>query len=293
MDEITQLENKKLYHFVYKTIRINTPFYYYGVHSTNNLNDGYLGSGYHLLNAIRKYGKENFSREIIKFFDTHDLALKYENKILTKELLDDKYCYNILQGGRGSKEQHTKSTRQKISIAMMGNKNGEGNRGNCGYKRPDYIKLKISNTLKTSDMGKYNRGRQQSESEKMKRSKSLKLAYKEGRHPILHNYGEKNSFYGKHHTENTKHKLSIITKQRFNNKDERLKISIATKEGMKKSEKWNNYINNLKIGYISSPMKGKKNPNLGKSLKYVMHIRWHIKRNIVKEGCEYCVPEKY
>lgn len=35
----------KKYHFLYKTTNLLNSKVYYGMHSTNDLNDGYLGSG--------------------------------------------------------------------------------------------------------------------------------------------------------------------------------------------------------------------------------------------------------
>ena len=53
-----------MYHFVYKTVRDNGD-YYYGKHSTNNIYDGYQGSGRRVKNIQRKGG--NLITGIIEF----------------------------------------------------------------------------------------------------------------------------------------------------------------------------------------------------------------------------------
>jgi hypothetical protein len=87
------------YHFVYKTTCVLNNKYYYGVHSTDNLNDGYLGSGKRLQNAIKKYGESNFKRVIIAIFDTREEALYIESTIITKDSIKDINCYNLCVGG--------------------------------------------------------------------------------------------------------------------------------------------------------------------------------------------------
>jgi len=61
-----------MYHFIYKTTNCLNGKYYYGAHSTKNIDDEYLGSGVALKKAIQKYGKENFYREIIEFCNGED-----------------------------------------------------------------------------------------------------------------------------------------------------------------------------------------------------------------------------
>ena len=88
------------YHYFYKiTNKINNHFYY-GVHNTNNLDDGYMGSGSRLHIAYEKYGIENFEKEILKFFDTSEEAFNYESEIVNENLIESDECYNIVKGGK-------------------------------------------------------------------------------------------------------------------------------------------------------------------------------------------------
>lgn len=98
------------YYLVYKTTNLINKKFYYGVHKTKNLNDGYLGSGKILGQAIEKYGKENFHREIIEFCKSYEEALDIEKVLVTEDLVSSCNCYNITLGGgmppRQSKENH-------------------------------------------------------------------------------------------------------------------------------------------------------------------------------------------
>ena len=88
-----------MYHYFYKIVNNINGNYYYGVHSTNNIDDGYMGSGKRLGFAKKKYGIENFTKYIIKFFDTRKDAYEYEAKMVTEELVFDSSCYNMILGG--------------------------------------------------------------------------------------------------------------------------------------------------------------------------------------------------
>ena len=87
------------YHYIYKIINKVNGKYYKGVHSTFELNDGYLGSGIALENAKNKYGKENFSIEFIKFFKNRENALQGEFEYITESDVTSDECYNLSYGG--------------------------------------------------------------------------------------------------------------------------------------------------------------------------------------------------
>lgn len=89
----------KKYNYFYKITNNINNHYYYGVHCTDNLDDGYMGSGIRLHYAYKKYGMENFTKEILKYFDTAQEAYEYEAEIVTENLTADKNCYNISLGG--------------------------------------------------------------------------------------------------------------------------------------------------------------------------------------------------
>lgn len=65
------MPRQKQYHFIYKTTCLVTGRYYVGMHSTDNLDDGYLGSGKLLGYSVAKHGKENHKREIVEVCSNH------------------------------------------------------------------------------------------------------------------------------------------------------------------------------------------------------------------------------
>lgn len=107
-------KNKK-YHFIYKTTNLINEKYYIGKHSTNNLEDGYLGSGTYLRRSIRKYGKENFKREVLEFCETYEKLGEREKELITLNEIVGKQCMNLKPGGLGglNNEEH----KQKFTVA--------------------------------------------------------------------------------------------------------------------------------------------------------------------------------
>lgn len=99
---------EKKYHLIYKTTNLLSGKYYLGMHSTDNLNDGYMGSGKRLKYSINKYGKENHKVEILEFIETRELLVEREKEIVTLNELAKIKCINLRVGGDGgfSSEEH-------------------------------------------------------------------------------------------------------------------------------------------------------------------------------------------
>jgi hypothetical protein len=94
---------EKKYHFIYKTTNILTNRYYIGMHSTDNLNDGYLGSGKRLRYSINKYGKENHIVEIIEFCISREQLKNREKEIVNLNEIAKNECLNLVVGGEGGR----------------------------------------------------------------------------------------------------------------------------------------------------------------------------------------------
>jgi len=111
-----------IYNIIYKTTNIINNKFYIGKHSTNNLDDGYLGTGTAIAAAIEKYGIENFKREILSYHNSSKEAYIVEAKIVTKEFVNRKDTYNMRSGGEGLPAgiECSNETREKMSCSHTG-----------------------------------------------------------------------------------------------------------------------------------------------------------------------------
>lgn len=144
---------EKKYHFIYKTTDTRNGNFYIGMHSTNNLNDGYVGSGYRLKKLIYKYGKDIFDMEILEFLPNRKLLKKREFEIVNSDLLNEKKCMNLRVGGEGG----FKDNEHKLKFINAGKENIKLSKSKREYilneKRKDDVWLrnvneKVSKSLK-------------------------------------------------------------------------------------------------------------------------------------------------
>ena len=71
-------------HYVYITKCIDNDKFYVGDHSSNTLNNSYLGSGQLIKKAIKKYGREKFTCEILEQFNTKEEAFNAQEKYINQ-----------------------------------------------------------------------------------------------------------------------------------------------------------------------------------------------------------------
>jgi hypothetical protein len=102
---------------------------YVGVHSTNDMDDGYIGSGTYFRNALRRHGERNFEKQIIELFTTRTEALKREREIVNYDFVADNRVYNLVLSGEGVLARN-------VSIHKFGLKD----KYNIEYEKPNYRK---------------------------------------------------------------------------------------------------------------------------------------------------------
>jgi hypothetical protein len=153
---MANLNKEKKYHYIYKTTNLKNGKFYVGMHSTNKLNDGYLGSGYKLRRSINKHCRENFKLEILEFFDTREDLINREKELINESLLKDPMCMNLVFGGNGgfiSVDGYKKGAKRMNQIVWT---NPEYRKKKSEWKSEHNIKLWKEGKLKTNPWPKGN-----------------------------------------------------------------------------------------------------------------------------------------
>jgi len=96
---------------------------YIGKHQTDDLNDGYMGSGKILRRAQSKHGLENFMKEILHVFDTEDEMNAKEKELVTEEFCLREDTYNLCVGGQGG---FSYLNRNGLNVYGMNGQSGYG-----------------------------------------------------------------------------------------------------------------------------------------------------------------------
>lgn len=149
---------------IYKITNLINNKTYVGQHKYKKLNDNYFGSGVLIKQAIKKYGKENFTKEILEAnIETVELANDFEQMYILFERAKGKAEYNVASGGFGTKGcAPWNKGKQNVYSEEQLKRLSESHKG---YKHTSEQKRKISEA---------NKGRNFSDESKRKMSESRK-----------------------------------------------------------------------------------------------------------------------
>ena len=137
----------KKYNYIYKITNIINCKIYIGKHSTDDINDGYMGSGVVLKKAKEKYGIENFTKEYLAFCDTYDKLNFFERFYIRKYGSTDRNIgYNIASGGEGFDVGNIPWNKGKKGIHLSPNSEFKPgmNPWNKGKNLSEETKIKLS-----------------------------------------------------------------------------------------------------------------------------------------------------
>lgn len=203
---------EKQFHFIYKTTNQVNMKFYIGMHSTDNLNDGYFGSGTRLWYSIKKYGEENFKLEILEFYETRKLLKERERELINDDLLRDPLCLNLKFGGEGGLTGLSEELRQKI-------RDGASNFLKNKWKDPEFAKK--CNKLSSERMKEHHKNGKIKYNTRLGKKQSEETKKRIGQINSIHQKGDKNSQYG----------TCWITKNNLNKKIKKIDITIFENDG--------------------------------------------------------------
>ena len=166
---------------------------YVGQHQTENVDDGYMGSGLRIRRAIEKYGLENFEKTILFECASVEEMNAKEAEIVDEDFIARDDVYNIKLGGDGGWNEVNKNPANVGINHFFKNKTDE---------EIKYLRLKgaHSNKARVENMTA-------SEYQQFKEFHSH-LAIKWHQEHIGYFAGKNNPMYGKHHSKETRMQMS-------------------------------------------------------------------------------------
>ena len=188
---------KKKHYLVYKTTCLLNGKIYIGQHQTYDPNDDYLGSGRELKHDIRELGVENFKREILFDFDNFEDMDNQEKELVTEEFVAREDTYNVRLGGQNPEVDR---------ICAMGREKERQLWEENGEWADNYRK---------------------------KISESSKRLWRE--HRDIMKCPPRCDWTGRHHTEETKLKMSLNTEKKFGNRNPQFGMRAIYNESLRQS----------------------------------------------------------
>ena len=205
-----------MYYYVYQITNLSNGKIYVGKHKSakNPFENVYFGSGKQITAAIKKYGIDNFKKEVLHYCnDAHEMAVK-ESEIVTEDFVKRSDTYNMHKGGYGGWDHYNGTNAQRES-SRRGAKLRADRPDNL-FKDPEW--QKNFNSMKNPKIVADLCNRAKSPKAKAKRKNTFAN--------IKHQQGEKNSQFGRIWVSN------ILTKE-----VKRITISDTIPEGWVRGKK--------------------------------------------------------
>ena len=180
-----------MYYYVYQITNLINNKIYVGKHKSTKhpSENGYYGSGTQIKAAIKKYGIENFKKEVLFYCTDKDEMAQKELEIVTEDFVKRADTYNMHKGGPGGwdhwngSEQHRENARQggEKAAKRLNDFIAEQKANNTTWWQEWYAKVSESNK----------------ELSMRSRTPEVMAKRKETFKKIGHSQGEKNSQFGR------------------------------------------------------------------------------------------------
>ena len=129
-----------MYYYVYQITNLLNGKIYVGKHKSTKhpLKNGYYGSGKQITAAIKKYGIENFNKEVIYYCSSMEEMADKEAEIVTEDFVKRSDTYNMHKGGSGGWDHYNGSKAHKQNSSKGGI--ASSSRPDNPFKDPEFQK---------------------------------------------------------------------------------------------------------------------------------------------------------
>ena len=234
--------------FIYMTTCLVNGKIYIGKHEGSE-SDNYLGSGTVFEFALKKYGRKNFKREILRRCETlHELRI-WEHVFIKKyHSQDERIGYNIADGDVNTTEFNPAKlpeVREKIRKAAIGRKvsnetkkkmSESSPRRNWTEEQKMNLSKKMSGRKFTEEHKQKLREAKLGKKGELSNSWGRKWSEEDRKKLSISHLGQISAMKGKHHTEESREKMSKSQKERFKTSVHPMKGKHHTEESREKNK---------------------------------------------------------
>lgn len=125
--EVSSDINTFMYYYVYQITNLLNNKIYVGKHKSTKhpFENEYYGSGKQITDAIKKYGIENFKKEILHYCSSLEEMADKEKEIVTEDFVKRADTYNMHKGGPGGWDHYNGSNEHKTNSSKGGKKSAK------------------------------------------------------------------------------------------------------------------------------------------------------------------------